>query len=87
MIQSIAGGQPQVAMGEVSTTVPPLAHSVRRRRQQRDMRLYASAMLAIVSIILLIILAIVFTRGGESSESPAREAPTQEMPAKATDPI
>ncbi len=72
----IGGGLPQ---GYVVQTIPttetapapassdsgasPLSLTVRRRRRQRDVRLYTSAVLAVVSVILMIVLFVVFRRG------------------------
>jgi hypothetical protein len=57
----------------------PLSSSVRRRRRQRDMRLYASGILAVVSVILMIVLFLVFRRGEQPSSAetaPAAESST-----------
>jgi hypothetical protein len=70
MVQSVAVATP--APG-VSTTVPPLAQSVRRRRRANDTRLYTSVVFAVLSIILLIALYMVLTRESERPESPSPE--------------
>jgi hypothetical protein len=57
----------------------PLSSSVRRRRRQRDMRLYASGILAVVSVILMIVLFFVFRRGEQPSSAetaPAADSST-----------
>ncbi len=74
----ISGSLPQ---GYVVQTIPnveaapaprdadasPISLTVRRRRRQRDVRLYTSAVLAVVSVILMIVLFVVFRRGEPSA--------------------
>jgi hypothetical protein len=57
----------------------PLSSTARRRRRQRDMRLYASGLLAVVSVILMIVLFVVFRRGEQPTSAetaPAAESST-----------
>ncbi len=86
-----AGGLPQgyvvqtIPMTVETATTPrdaglsPLSSTVRRRRRQRDLRLYASGVLAVVSVILLIVLFVVFRRGeqpGSAETAPAADSST-----------
>jgi hypothetical protein len=63
-----------------SGAVPALTQSVRRRRKQRDTRMFMSAALGVIVVILAIILVIVFRSQGAPEvtpdKAPAAEAPT-----------
>jgi hypothetical protein len=67
------------AMPPRDSGVSPLSSTVLRRRRQRDMRLYASGVLAVVSLILMIVLFVVFRRGDQPSSAetaPAADSST-----------
>ncbi len=72
MVQSVAIATPTPG---VSTGVPPLAQSVRRRRRANDVRLYASAVFVVLSIILLIALVVVLKRQNAAPETPSQNPP------------
>jgi hypothetical protein len=72
MVQSVAVATPAPGL---STAVPPLAQSVRRRRRANDVRLYASAVFVVISIILLIALVVVLKGQNEPQETPTSNSP------------
>jgi hypothetical protein len=63
-----------------SGAVPALTQSVRRRRKQRDTRMFMSAALGVIVVILAIILVIVF-RSQSAPEATPDKAPAAEAPA------
>jgi hypothetical protein len=87
VVQTISVAQPQVGAGRLSTGMPPLAESVRKRRRRHDARLYASALLVVASVILSIVLAVVFSRGRdvEPEDAPEKSAATDKAPAQEPD--
>jgi hypothetical protein len=83
LVQNISAGQPSDSPRGISTGIPPLAQTVRKRRLQNDRRLIFSAAMVVVAIILGILLVMVFRRQGQPEESPAQEAsPPAEVTAE-----
>ncbi|MEX2113295.1 MAG: DUF4339 domain-containing protein [Pirellulales bacterium] len=74
VVQTIPTVEPATAPHDAG--VSALSHTVRRRRRQRDVRLYTSAVLAVISVILMIVLFVVFRRG----DPPTKPATTESAP-------
>ncbi len=80
VVQSVAAN---VAAGpREAVAVPPLSPGLRKKRRNRDVSLYASAILLLVSVILVVILIIVWRRqeGPIETETPDNEAATDFSP-------
>jgi hypothetical protein len=76
VVQSVAANV--VAGPEEPVAVPAISPGLRKKRRNRDVSLYASAILLVVSVILVVILVIVWRRqeGPTESETPDNEAAT-----------
>jgi hypothetical protein len=71
----VVEGVPEITASiNLPPSMPPLAEAVRKRRRKNDTRLIFSAVLGVVSLILVIVLVLVF-RSQEAPSDPAPQEP------------